>query len=494
MTTTQLAALYGRISDDPTDTHAGVTRQFEDGEATAKRRELTVFRRYRDDSISALTGKHRPGYEALMRDAEAGQFAFMIVYHLGRLWRNRIERAQGIERLRRAGVSVISVKGPELDLTTATGRGMAGLLGEFDSMESEVKGERVARAALQRAEDGAPNGSIPFGWRRDYRLSDKGERLGVNGDVLHPDEAPIVAEVCRRLLSGEPLIAVTAWLNSTGVPAPGAGFKLRGREHGVTNPDGTLWGKSSVKKLALRPANCGMRMYHNGRPDQRLMEARIEPIISRDDHDRLRAMYGPTGIKARPGGRKHLLTWGVGECGKCGAVLRVAIVGKAPYPKKAIYKCVEECVGRNQASVDELVGAAMIRKLSSTDYRDLLQDDEVADAAINHAAALRARLSAAAEDYADGAITSEQLRTITAKIRPQIAQADQDAATAAPTVPFELLGQVSGNEAGAAYDALPVAQQRVLVEYLIDKVRILPTRPGPGFDANSVEVVWRTAA
>jgi DNA invertase Pin-like site-specific DNA recombinase len=93
VTTPERAALYGRISDDPTDIHTGVTRQLEDGEAVAKRRDFPVFRSYRDDSISALTGKHRPGYEDLMRDAEAGLFTVIVVYHLSRLWRNRVERA-----------------------------------------------------------------------------------------------------------------------------------------------------------------------------------------------------------------------------------------------------------------------------------------------------------------------------------------------------------------------------------------------------------------
>jgi len=60
----------------------------------------------------------------------------IIVFQTSRLWRNRRERAEGIEILRRAGVSVAAVKGPSLDLSSAYGRGMAGLLGEFDTMET----------------------------------------------------------------------------------------------------------------------------------------------------------------------------------------------------------------------------------------------------------------------------------------------------------------------------------------------------------------------
>ena len=488
MTRTPQAALYGRISDDPTDVHAGVTRQLEDGEAVAKRRDLPVYDTYRDDSISALTGKFRPGYDRLMRDAEAGLFTAIIVYHFSRLWRNRIERAQGIERLRRAGVSVISVKGPELDLSTAAGRGMAGLLREFDSMESEVKGERVTRAALQRAENGDPNGSVSYGWTREYVLNDKGKAIGVVGDVHHPDEAPVVAEVCHRLLKGESVTGVTRWLNEAGIPSPGAGHTLK-RGHGILNPDGSRWSKHSARVLALRPANAGLRLYHAGRPDERLLDAKVQPIVTRDEWERLRAMLAQqTRKNSRPGKRRHLLTYGVGECGVCGSVLGVSERGGV-----ARYICVGTggCTSRVQDKVDQHVVNRVVLRLAATDARDLLVDNSAADAAMNHAEALRARLSAAADQYADGLIDGNQLARISAKLRPQVEQAERDAAQAAPDVPLALLADVAGEQAAEKFEGLSVPQQRTLVEYLIDRVVLLRAKRGPGFDPATVQVVWR---
>ena len=491
VTSTQKAALYGRISDDPTDAHAGVTRQLEDGEALAKRRDLPIVNSYRDDSISALTGKHRPGYEDLMRDAEAGLFNAIIVYHISRLWRNRIERAQGIERLRRAGVSVIAVKGPELDLSTASGRGMAGLLGEFDTWESEVKSERVTRAALQRAELGDPNGSIPYGWTPEQGRDDKGRRVGPR-DVHDPVQAPIVAEVCHRLLKGESVTAVTRWLNEAGIPSPGANYKLRSRTRGVMNPDGSLWSRSSVRKLALRPGNAGLRIYHAGLPDERLLDAKVEPIISRDEWERLRALLQtPSGRVARPGKRRHLLTYGVGECSVCGSVLGVSDRGGV-----ARYVCVgsKGCTSRSQDKVDTWVIAALTMRLAAADYRDLLVDNSAADAAMDHAQALRARLGAAADQYADDVIDSSQLARISAKLRPQIEQAEREAVQAAPDVPLDLLADVAGEQAAKRFEALSISQQRTLVEYLIEKVVILRAKRGRGFDPATVQIVWRTPA
>jgi len=490
----QRVALYARISEDELGLEEGVTRQLEDARTLAVQRGWTVVTEFQDNDISATNGKYRKGYVALMGGAEAGGFDRIIVYHTSRMWRNRVERAQGIDLLKKAGVSVTTVKGPELDLATAAGRGMADLLGAFDTMESDIKSERVARAALQRAEDGAPNGAIPFGWKRRYLYDDKGKRIGVEGDFKDPDEAPIVEEVCRRLLAGQTLLAVTAWLNSQGVPAPGADFKLRNRERGVQNPSGALWGKTSVKKLALRPANAGLRMYHAGRPDQRLLEASIEPIITRDEWDRLVAVHGPNGKKtSRPGGRAHLLTWGVGECGVCGSVLRVARLGHAVYgTKKSLYSCdAKGCVGRNEANVDAFVRAELVARLRRADARDLLIDNEAADRAMSRAEALRQRLLQATRDFNADLITRDQLLEITADLRPQIAKADDAAKVAAPTVPLDLFRQVAGAEAGKAFDGLSVAQQRTLVEYMIEKVVINPTRRGPGFREEDVDIQFR---
>jgi site-specific DNA recombinase len=488
-------ALYARISEDDLGLEAGVARQLQDARTLAQQRGWTVVMELQDNDISAANGKHRPGYQDLIGAAEAGRFDRIIAYHTSRMWRNRVERAQGIDLLRSAGVSLTTVKGPELDLSTAAGRGMAGLLGEFDTMESEIKSERVTRAALQRAESGAPNGAIPFGWTRDYDYTPKGEKVPGSGrDVLHPDEAPIVAEVCRRLLAGETMLAVTAWLNETGFPAPGADFKLRGRGRGIQNPTGARWGKTSVKKLALRPANAGLRMYHAGRPDQRLLAARIEPIVTRDEWERLVAMHGPNGSKtSRPGGRVHLLTWGVGECGVCGSVLRVAQLGHAVYgTKKPLYSCdAKGCVGRNEANVDAFVTAELVSRLQRADARDLLVDNEAADRAMSRATALRARLDAATDDYAEGFIAREQLLKITSKLRPQIAEADREAVNAAPAVPLELLAQVAGKETAKRFDALTVAQKRTLVEFMIEKVVVMPTRRGPGFREEDVQIVFR---
>lgn len=82
------AAVYTRISEDPRDTRKGVERQ----------RELR-------------SGAYRPRYAAMTAAAERGGITRIVAYGLSRLWRNRQERADAIDALRRLRVSIALVKG-----------------------------------------------------------------------------------------------------------------------------------------------------------------------------------------------------------------------------------------------------------------------------------------------------------------------------------------------------------------------------------------------
>lgn len=218
-------ATYVRISQDESGQELGVQRQREACRYRADMEGWHVVADLSNNDISAYSGRFRPDYEKLLQLVRARQIDAVVVYHMSRLWRARADRAQALDLFRDAGVSVVAVMGPTLDLTTAYGRGMADFLGTFDTMESEVKSERVADAARQRAYAKRPNGAIPFGWRREYERDEKGRVLD-SWDVLDEQEAPVVKEICQRLLAGESLIAVTRWVNEFDppVPAPGASW------------------------------------------------------------------------------------------------------------------------------------------------------------------------------------------------------------------------------------------------------------------------------
>jgi site-specific DNA recombinase len=478
LSVTERAAIYCRISEDPRALERGVTRQAEDCEALIRARGWQLVDSWTDNDVAVLRpGAHRPQYDAMLAAAERGEITRIVAYGLSRLWRSRTERATAIERLSKLQVGIALVKGSDLDLSSAAGRMYAGMLGEFDTAESEVKAERVARAAQQRAEEGRANGAALYGWRRVKTRNMTGDVVAWR-DEIDPAEAKIVHEIIDRLLRGHTLKAITADLNARGVAAPNGG----------------RWLSSGVRKVALRPANVAERVHQA----EVIGPAAWPPIVDRDQHDRVTAFLNNPGRRtSRSGARKHLLSFGIGQCGRagCGSHLRVVTKfrDRAKVIPYACYQCdgPSSCVTRAQAAVDDLVERVVVRRLGQPDARDLLaRDDGTARAARERADAVRARLDGAADDYAAGALDREQLRRITSRLRPGLDAAEREVAKAVRGIAPELLAQLAGPQAANRWKALTVPQKRALLETLEVGVTILPARGGPGFKPESVRITF----
>lgn len=450
-------ALYARISEDVTGHGLKVADQMERCRQLADERGWTVVAELADNDISALKGDYRPGYAEVLRLVRLRQIDHVVVWQSSRLLRNRSERAEAIELFGRQRVGIVAVKGISFDLATAYGRGQAGLLGEFDTMESEVKQERVAAAAAERAQRGRPSGTLGYGWTQDGTGKDATWTVDTR-------QAAIVREIIDRLLAGESLHGITADLNRRGEPAP---------KHAAR------WGKTSVKKLALRESNIAVRVHHRGRPTEARYVGCWPAIVDRDKHDRVRALLtdpsrrtnsGVIGQEqgiARPGARRHLLSWGVGECGVCGTHLRVSSKKGRYGQPTVLYVCEDGCVGRNEAHVDYLVRAVVIDRMSRPDaLQALLGDDDEAGRWHEKADAIRARLDDAADSFALGEITRAQLVRITARLEPDLRDALDQAKTASALLDVDAFRPLVGPRAEEAWDGMSVAQRRAVLEAL----------------------------
>ncbi|MCP2338918.1 recombinase family protein [Actinomadura rupiterrae] len=467
------AAVYARISEDDLKLERGVARQLRDGQQLAARLGWKVVLERSDNDVSALKGKPRPGYADVLAAVEHDEVDQIICYHMSRLWRNRKERAEAIEVLQRHHVSVTPVKGPALDMSTAYGRAMAGVLGEFDTLESEVKSERIQRAALDRAQEGRANGVVAYGWRRVYQTGPDGAVLGFR-DVEFPEQAAVVREIVDRLLDDESLRSIAKDLTARGVPRPNGADR---------------WRPTTVRKLALRPGNVGLRIYHRGRPDETYYPAAWPAIVEQSKHERVVKMLGgPERRVARTSSqRRHLLTFGVGCCGVCGGILRVQSRRSS---KMSLYVCLDgEHVGRSVKYVDAKVEDEAVRLLAMPDLLGLVAraGAETAEAA-EQVAVLRARKADAADAFACGEIDREQLCRINDRIDSRLVKAEREAATMLTEPDLADLRAVAGPAAAAVWRGLSVERRHRLLVLLRFKVTILRTARGPGFRPESVSV------
>lgn len=498
------AVLYARISYDRRGEQVGVTRQMEAMRKLAHARGWRVVEEIAENDISATKGLDRPGYDKVWTLVTGGQVDHVVVWQTSRLMRSRRDRADVIETFGRHRVDVVAVEGPSLDLRTAYGRGAADLLTSFDSVEGEVKAERVAEALADLKRRGKPWGLVPYGW----------DRTGGGYDAVqtvNQHEAAIVEELVDRLLVGESLNALYRDMNDRGEPAPGwvvwmkrtpesreASFR-KGRKEPTK-----LWAKSTIRTLVSRDINAGIR---ERREDGTVIEGDWPAIVDRGKHERVRALLaGPTVTVTRlgrtwqqdrrthsgprPGARKNLLTNGIGRCGVCGDMLRVA---KRSGRKtiQTIYTCRGRgCTGRVQERVDQLVSAIVIARLKRPDALDwLMGDDNAVRLLADRCTELQRRLDEAADMFAAGRITAGQLDRITAGIKPGLEAAQRERDAAVRGLDVEALRPLAGDAAEARWEELSVSQRRAVLDTIGVDVVLLPRKlNGPGFEGDTVQV------
>jgi len=471
------AISYGRESYDRYNDEHTVDAQLAGNRDAAPHLGLRIVTERRDDDISAHDGTHRPGYQQVVDDIRGGVARVVLVLHTSRLWRDRVERSKDINLFGTYGVRIVARRGPHLDLSTAAGRGLAGLMGEFDTMESETKGERVRDELALRAAAGRSIGPVAYGWRRENVFDDRGRRVDFN-DVEHPEQADVVRWIVDQLLAGKSIKWVVASLNDRGIVAPGGG----------------LWLPSGVRKVALRPANIARKVYKSADIGRAVWPA----IVDEDKHHRVVALLNdPVRLTSRSGARQHALTYNadVGRCGVCEGPLAVHTV-KTGRRRTAhvLYACQKGCVGRNQEKVDLMVEGMVIGVLARPDWRRRFdRKDTRAVAARTRAEALRARLLQATDDYDEDRITHEQFLRQTTRLRDRIAEQEEIARRAQPGVGPELAeGLTDGpvEDRVRRWRALSAGQKQRLLAALRVQVRILPVRrKGAGFDPTSVLIV-----
>ena len=532
------ALIYARMSMDTAGKELGLTRQVagEDGAlklCAARGWSVTEDHIFTDNDLSASSGIFRPGYADLMAAVERGEAAIIVTYQLSRLWRNRRERAEGMEILKNHRVKVVTVKGPELDLSTAYGRAMVGLLGEFDTMESEVKGERMRSSILQKAHAGTQSGGgyRPFGYQIRYKIVSKpGEkqRRRITRVNVHPDEAKIVKDCARRVLAGESIASIVRDLNDN--------------DKGIRTSAGNKWNRTTLRRLLCSARISGRReliprnSYETTRPligeivwapkdepeivwtpqhepedddadqdqpegdsDQNEPEGTLRwpSIISAADSDRLRALLTRPERRITTGGsRKHLLS-GILHCARCGhpmvgrssrGVLRYVCNRNPDGGKGACGKMFVTA-----AYTDDRIRHLVLTALDSPELvvRLRLRDQPESDL---HAR-IRADeddLEALAADHGNGEISRAEWKAARSPIVARLEAARAQLAASTQTSALEgFVGSLE--DMTTRWGVFNTSQRRAVVTAVLEKVTVHPaTVMGRNrFDSDRLEPVWR---
>ena len=273
--------------------------------------------------------ERRPGLRRAVELVEAQKADAIVVAYVDRLVRSVAVQLELVERVERAGGTILTLDLGALTNGNATQRLSATMLGAVNAYQRELVAERTHEAKERAVARGvAPFPKIPFWLRRGH-----GERL-----EHHPELAPIAAEAIRLRAEGATVKQVRAFLAQHGI---------RLSFHGIQS--------FLTSRLLLGELHFGK--FSN-------LEA-FPHLIDVETFNRLQRMRLPRG--RRPKSERLLARLGVLRCETCGARM---VVGTTRQQGKtySFYRCspLGDCPRR------VTVGADLVEDAVEQEVRRLL--------------------------------------------------------------------------------------------------------------------------
>jgi len=326
------AAIYTRISTDPTGTSTATARQLEDCRALLAARGWVEAGVYEDPDISAYMQGVRPSFERLKDDVRAGSVDAVVGWKLDRLFRRTRDFSDLDDICVAAGARIVTVV-DAIDTGTSAGRLVATIMTGMARAESENISIRALRKASELARDGkvAGGGRRMFGYEQGFR-------------AIIPEEAAHVRDAARRLLAGESVLSICNDWNA----------------RGMLTSQGTRWRTTTLRRSVMSYQVAGQR-FHRGVATP----ARWDAIIPPDEHQALLRLFAGRARGKQPP-RTHYLT-GLLRCSVCGEAMR----GGGARRGKRRYSCLLAHRSRLADPLEEYVRDLLFARIESPAFVEL---------------------------------------------------------------------------------------------------------------------------
>lgn len=244
------------------------------------------------DVSGSVSPFERPGLGRWLKPDRLDQWDAICAAKLDRISRSLFDFTAFVHWLEAHGKALI-ILDPELDLTTKEGRVMANVLMTFAEYEREVIGARVKEAYDKLVKSGNyVGGFAPFG----YRPVRSGKNWGIEID---PKYAPVVQEMADRFLRYETLASIALWLTGSGVPTPRDAHRIR---KGNPPKDRQPWTARTVMSILRSMSVLGAVTNVRGEPlrdDQGMVIYRADPILTRDQYERIQRRLAQNPVPVR---------------------------------------------------------------------------------------------------------------------------------------------------------------------------------------------------
>jgi DNA invertase Pin-like site-specific DNA recombinase len=207
------AALYIRVSTRH-QVEEGFSLDEQQAVLTALAQERGwQFRLYVDAGLSGEGIDHRPALLEMLRAVQAGQHNIVAVVDESRLAREELTAAIIRDRLRRAGVTLVTPTG-ERDLTDPSGSFVASVLGAAATLEQGLRTAKMSAGLRATVRAGFwPGGPPPYGYQPSADPAGSAHTVL----IINEREAAILRDAADLILDhGHTTWSATKVLNATG--------------------------------------------------------------------------------------------------------------------------------------------------------------------------------------------------------------------------------------------------------------------------------------
>lgn len=441
---------------------------------------------FTDNNLSASrhARKERADFEHLMDAIRAGRGDVLVVWTISRNQRDLAVFVQIRDLCLEVGLHFWLVGGVLFDLRDKNDRMMLGFQAVQAEFQADSIRDEVLRGMAGAARAGRPHGKVTFGYRRIYDQRTRAllrqepdteprTATGRDGTETVYTRAGVVESIFGQVAGGVPLNLINNELNDAGIPSP----------------EGALWRRGVIRRIAMNPAYIGKRVYQGA-----IVGEGIWPALVSDDvyWECVRLLGDPSRKTTRPGRAVHLLTAFV-TCGKCGAPLSKGIARRGAWQGE-IYRCsASNCAAVMTTVFEEYVERAVVAWLARPETFAFLNAHAGGDEQLVAARAEASRLRGELEDWRRLARERKVSAVSFAAVEPGLLEgiAEQDRIATEAGVPPILRGRI-GPQAVAAWKDLhdDIAVKREIIRLVAD-IKLLPAGKGNRRAFGLWRLAWR---
>lgn len=382
-----ITALYCRLSRDDgmNGDSNSVANQKHLLSQKAKEMGLPNTKYYVDDGYTG-TNFNRPGFQQMLSDIEMGFVSAVMVKDLSRLGRDYVSVGNYTDSyFPDHGIRFIAVN-DSIDSEKGESE-IAPFKNILNEMYARDISKKIRSSHRMRGNMGEPLSQPPYGYQKSPENKKKW--------IIDPEAAEIVKSIFKMCLDGKGNETIARILQEQKVLVPMAYWQSKGLPRGgkKTQPNPYRWCKTTVQKILSQQEYCGnvinfktysksfknKRRYDNDPENWMIFKDVHEPIITREDFERVQARIAKTKRRApKPHNGQKSIFADLLFCGDCHTKLR--------YHTNTINKDIHyfvcannkvdyrgSCPGRHYVRADAIEQVVMLELRRMAEY---LSDDE----------------------------------------------------------------------------------------------------------------------